>query len=118
MSELKLQGTIKEIFDVESGTSKDGKEWAKLSFLLHVGDDKYPYDVYFTVFGADKVDKFTQYNEIGSEVSVAFNVKSREYKGRYYTELLAWGVRNANQEQTSSKPQPVAVEDTEDDLPF
>ena len=116
MSELKVTGTITSISDVQTGTSKAGNEWAKLEFAIETGGD-YPKTVAFTVFGADKVDKFIQYNKVGDEVEVSFDPQSREHEGRFYTDLNAWKVWGLNR---GNKAQPVAVEaeDEEDDLPF
>lgn len=115
MSELKITGTIKEIFDLQSGKSKQG-DWVKTSFLLTTGGD-YPKDVLFSIFGAEKVDKFMQYNEVGGQVEVSFNPSSREYNGKYYTNLDAWMVKKAG--ETVSQPVTHGNElDFDDDLPF
>lgn len=114
MSELKVTGTITSISDVQTGTSKTtGNEWAKLEFAIET-EGEYPKTVAFTVFGAEKVDKFIQYNSVGDKVEVSFDPQSREYQGRYYTDLNAWKVWGLKGQQ-----QAVPVEDEdEDDLPF
>jgi len=61
--------------------------------------------------------------QIGQEVSVSFDVESKEYNGRWFTNLRAWkvdtGVQNAQQTtQTpvSTHTAPTAAEGS--DLPF
>ena len=49
----------------------------------------------FDIFGAEKVDKFLQYNKVGYNVDVSFNIESKEFKGKYYTNLSAWKVFKA-----------------------
>lgn len=116
MSELKVTGTITSISDVQTGVSKaNKKEWAKLEFAIETGGE-YPKTVAFTVFGAEKVDKFIQYNKVGDEVEVSFDPTSREYDGRYYTDLNAWKVWGLNRGDKS--PEPAEVGEEDDDLPF
>ena len=108
--------------DVESGTSKYGKEWQKLSFIV---DTKTEYsNIYsFEIFGSDKVEKFNKWNKEGSKVTVSFNVNCREYNGKFYTSLMAWNIFNefsdapTESEKIAVKPV-LEPEDSEDDLPF
>jgi len=115
---LTVKGKITKILEVESGTSKAGKEWKKQTFVIDTGDQYNP-EIAFSVFGDEKVEKLTKYNKVGDEVKVCFNASSREHNGRYYHNLDAWRIESNNQTggQASTKqeePQPVA----EDDLPF
>ena len=113
--QLKLNGTITKVLEVEKGTSKAGKEWQKQSFIL---DTKTEYNsIYcFEMFGEEKVNQFNQYNKVGDEVEVSFNVSTNEWKGKYFTTLSAWKVFKATAE--AQEPAPVSADETEDDLPF
>jgi len=111
MSELKLSGEIVSVSEIQNGTSKSGNEWKKLGFAVTTGGD-YPKTCYFTVFGQEKVDNFMKYNKVGQSVDVNFNVESREYNERWYTDLNAWKVF------TIKEGQPVSTPSVEDDLPF
>ena len=120
MSELKVTGTITKVLEVEQGTSKAGKEWQKLSFIL---DTKTEYNnIYcFEMFGEEKVNQFNQYNKVGDEVEVSFNVSTNEWKDKYFTSLSAWRVFKATaeeQEPAQQEPAPVNADESDDDLPF
>ena len=114
MSELKIKGTIKEILQVEKGTSKAGKDWQKQNFIIDTGA-KYNPEICFQIFGEDKLENLKKYNKVGQEVEVSFNVSSREYNGKYFHNLDAWMVKSAS-EKTASKKQ--ESEPVDDDLPF
>ena len=114
MSELKVKIRIDDILEVESGESANG-EWSKVSFIGEETEGQYPKTIGFEVFGQEKVDKFLQYNKVGDEVEVSFNLESREYNGKVYTTARAWKIWNT-QTTASAAPAPVAEED--DDLPF
>lgn len=115
MSELKITGTITKILDVQSGTSKSGNEWIKTGFVINTGGE-YPKDVAFTVFGSDRVSNFQKFNKVGHLVEVSFEPESREYEGRFYTDLSAWRTMTLN--KGNEAPEPVVAQEEDDDLPF
>tara|TARA_R110002050_G_scaffold6770_3_gene27274 strand:- start:469 stop:801 length:333 start_codon:yes stop_codon:yes gene_type:complete len=110
---MKVTGKIENILQTQTGTTKAGKEWKKTSFVVKT-DDEYNNLYCFDVFGEEKVDKFLQYNSKGDVVDVDFNVKTNEWKGKYFTSLDAWKVFKAD---NSKQKEEVAVEE-EGDLPF
>jgi hypothetical protein len=134
MSDYKTKGTLSEILPVEEGTSKAGKAWKKVVFVVknndgHEGREQ----IYaFGIFGDEKVDKFLKYNEenVGSEVEVSFNINTNQWGEKYYTSLDAWRVDSGEKVEQSTyvpnisgeaKPEPEKVDDlddAEDDLPF
>jgi hypothetical protein len=103
MSNLQITGVITKITETQEGQSKSsGKSWKKLGFVVQTASE-YPKDVYFTVFGEEKVDNFLKYNKVGQTVDVSFNVESREYNERFYTDLQAWKVFTASSSETTEK---------------
>jgi len=112
MSDLKMTGEIVKILEVEKGTTKAGKDWQKLTFVINNGNQYNP-EVAFQIFGIDKVEKFNKFNKVGSKVDVSFNVSSREFNGKYYNSLDAWKVFKAEETKEA-----VALADESNDLPF
>ena len=110
---MKVTGKIENILETQTGTSKAGKEWKKTSFVVKT-DDEYNNLYCFDVFGDEKVNNFLQYNSKGDVVDVDFNVKTNEWKGKYFTSLDAWKSFKAD---NSKQKEEVAVEE-EGDLPF
>jgi len=94
---LVLQGTITSISEVQQGESKAGKAWKKSGFAVETKGE-YPKTVYFTVFGEEKVDNLLKFNKVGQLVDVSFNAESREYNGKFYTDLQAWKIFTATNE--------------------
>lgn len=97
MSDNVITGNIKTIGATKEGTSSAGKPWKKLSFQVtnNSGYNGQEAIFSFDLFGAEKVEKFLQYNKEGSEVDVKFNIECREWEGKYYTNLSAWSVFKA-----------------------
>ncbi len=114
--ELKLTGTIKTIKEVVTGTTKGGDEWKKVDFVIANNDGFEGKEQIFAfeIFGAEKVDKFLQYNKVGDTVDVDFNIRTNEWNGKYYTSLGAWKVFKVG----VNTPPPAEVQEEEDNAPF
>jgi len=80
-------------------------------FVLSIGD-KYPQLVQFQAVN-ERV-KFLETAKVGQECEVKFDLRGREYNGRYYVSLNAWDIRIA---ATASTSKPISDE-IDDDLPF
>ena len=111
---MEVTGVIKQILDVEQGTSKAGKEWKKLNFVLESKDGEYTNTICFDVFGEEKVDNFVKFNNVGDNVTVSFNVSSREYNEKWYTQTSAWMVKKNTSETETNLEEAKDV----DSLPF
>lgn len=112
--ELKVEGTIKQIFEIEKGVSGAGKDWEKVSFLLDTGAEYNP-EICFQIFGQEKSATFLNYNKVGDKVDVSFNISSREYNGKYYHNIDAWKVYKA---EGVPQAQANTAEDETDTLPW
>jgi hypothetical protein len=135
---LELEGTLRRKMDMQSGMSARGA-WAKQEFILEFPDGNFTSQACFTAWGQDKVQELAKYPE-GSRVKVSFNLKSREYNGRWYNDLQIWRIAPAGEAQTAPQapaaayaPQPAApaypqapapsledmpADNPADDLPF
>lgn len=117
---MKVQGKITKINETTSGTSAAGKEWQKLSFLLETTEE-YNNLYCFEVFGDEKVEQFTKFNRVGQNVDVDFNVKTNEWKGKYFTSLGAWKIFKAEETEDIGGLDVTGTEvkeEASDDLPF
>ena len=94
---LEVTGKITKILELQTGTTQAGSEWKKQSFILETSE-QYNNVYCFEVFGAEKVDNFLQYNKVGYNVKVDFNVSTNEWKGKYFTSLSAWKIFKAETE--------------------
>lgn len=92
---LELEGTLRQKLGVQSGTSARGA-WAKQEFILEFPDGNYTSQACFTAWGQEKVAELDKY-QTGDKVKVSFNLKSREYNGRWYNDLQIWRIAPAAQ---------------------
>lgn len=106
---MEIQGTVIAILEPQRFvSSKNGNEYVTTVFVIET-QGQYPKKVAFKVMGEDK---FKQMGIVmGGIYNVSFDVESREWQGKYYTECQAWrtqrvdGVQQAAT-QTQQKPAP------------
>ncbi|MBP5170679.1 MAG: DUF3127 domain-containing protein [Bacteroidales bacterium] len=124
---MEIKGKIIKKLPLQSGEGRNGN-WQRQEYVLEYGD-RYPKQMCFSLRG-DKIDQYPL--EIDQEVVVSFDVESREYNGRYYTNVNAWKVDKADAQPAADAPaaeprsafgQPAApadfsATDDKDDLPF
>ncbi len=126
---MELEGLIIMNLGRTSGTSKAGNAWKKDEYVLETSGT-YPRKVKFTVFG-DRADNIQLEN--GKKYVLNVEVESREFNGRWYTDVNCLSARPVDGEQpapmqggytAAPAPQPApnpfaAPEGNEsDDLPF
>ncbi|WP_415890114.1 DUF3127 domain-containing protein [Neptuniibacter sp. SY11_33] len=114
-----LTGKIKLIQDPQTFNSG----FTKREMVVTVDDGKYPQEINLE-FVQDKVSLLESL-QIGQEVTVSFDIRGREYNGRYYNNLVGWKIQSASSPEASEQeyfnsnaapaPQPA---DFDDDIPF
>ena len=97
---MQLRGLLQESLKQRRGTTKSGKDWSKKSFVVTT-EDKYPKEVCFTLFG-EKVELLKK-SPVGGNVTVHFNLSSREYNGKYYHNIDAWKIDSESATTTESE---------------
>lgn len=106
-------------------SKKDGTEYVKNTFVIETSGD-YPKKLALSVMGEDK---FAQMGIVmGKTYNVSFDISSREWNGKWFTEASAWRAvctegdsqqpaRNYNNAPQASSPAP-QMNDSSDALPF
>jgi hypothetical protein len=121
---VEITGKLIQKLPVQTGEGKNGS-WSKGGFVLETGD-RYPKKVCCVVWG----DQISQINGLpeGTSVKASVDIESREYNGRWYTDVRAWRIEsdanagsstadrmpdyNTSQEVFNPSPE------SPDDLPF
>ncbi|MCM1153049.1 MAG: DUF3127 domain-containing protein [Muribaculum sp.] len=87
---MEIEGKI--IFDLprQEGVSKAGNPWKKKEWVLETINTQFPRKVKFHVFG-DRADQLLF--EIGKDYAISVDVESREFNGRWYTDVSCYAMR-------------------------
>ncbi len=124
---FELTGTLKVLEDTQTFASG----FAKREFVIEVPDGKYPQLIKFEVL-KEKISLLDSVS-IEDDLKVTFDVRGREYNGKYFVNLNAWKVESSGGGQGGS-PAPGApadpppssfdnsfdneAEPSDDDIPF
>ena len=109
MSDSTIKGAIKLINPIKVISDK----FSVREFVVTTPDAKYPQDILFQTIN-DKMDVLESLG-VGQQVEVSYNVRGREFNGRYYNTLDAWKVEVIGSKPSQPSTQPIELDD---DLPF
>ncbi|MDL5046813.1 DUF3127 domain-containing protein [Oscillatoria amoena NRMC-F 0135] len=116
---MELEGIIISVLPLQTGQSRNGV-WKKQEFIVET-PGQYPKKVCMHLWG-DKVDEVKI--ATGDKITASINIESREYNGRWYTDVRAWRVVKQQAglpSSASASPPDVSFApsaDATDDLPF
>lgn len=116
---MEISGVVQALLPEVTGQGKNGT-WRKLEFIVEIEAGQYPKKVCFTLWG-DKIDQAQL--RVGEKVTVSFDLESREYNSRWFTEAKAWKVTKGGATSGPSDA-PTITDDALpelpnfDDLPF
>ena len=122
---FEIQGKLHKVFPSEN---KSGSFQAR-EFVIEVESGQYSQFVKFQLT-QDRCDLIDSYSE-GEEIQVSFDLRGREWDGKYFTNLNAWRLNRPSSTEKADSPKPsvqdevLVTSDTEknftdqfDDLPF
>ena len=102
---FEVEGKLHKVFPSEN---KSGSFQAR-EFVIEVESGQYPQFVTFQLV-QDRCSLFDDYNE-GENIKVHFDLRGREWQGKYFTNLNAWRLDRPSKAEKSSAPNPSAEED-------
>ena len=117
---LDLNGKVIALLAEQSGEGKNGR-WVKQDFVVETSE-QFPKKVCFSSWG-DKVAEVKKL-KTGDLVTVSFNPESREFSGKWYTDLRAWKISKTTAKISDNQKDipPLSENDKkmeqDDDLPF
>lgn len=115
---MEITGKIINLLSLQTGISKNG-QWRKQDIIVETSG-QYPKKVCISIWG-DKINEALLV--IGNNLYIAFELESREFNGKWYTDVKAWKL-NLLENTPAEKPvdfhfskEEIAEED-DDGLPF
>jgi hypothetical protein len=117
---MQLTAKLVQLLPMQTGTGKNG-EWKKQDIIVETGG-QYPKKVCISIWG-DKID--ARKLKTGNMLKIDFDVESREYNSKWYTDVKAWKVEleggGGSADEPSQEFIPPSVDmsqQSDDDLPF
>lgn len=84
---MEVTGKVIDILEMEKGVSKNNTAWAKQNVILET-EGEYPKKICVT--GVGKIVDSMDTIKIGDKLTAHVNLESREYEGRWYSEIKMW----------------------------
>lgn len=111
---MEIIGKLVQVLPLQTGTSKNG-EWKKQDIIIET-QGQYPKKVCIAIWG-DRINPAQL--QTGNQLKISFDVESREFNGRWYTDVKAWKIENA-QTGNAMPEETHFVDNTQEDdiLPF
>jgi len=86
-----LTAKLTQLLPIQTGTGKNG-EWEKQDIIVET-NEQYPKKVCISTWG-DKINK-GQF-QIGNLLKIEFDIESREFNHKWYTDIKAWKIEVEN----------------------
>ncbi len=115
------EGKLIKVLPEQSGEGRNGR-WVRQDFVIEIPGE-YPKTMCFSLWGEEKIKNIRAINE-GDNLKVSFDISSREYNERWYTDLRAWKIEKMGGSNVGSELPPITENDIppesneENDLPF
>lgn len=113
---MNIKAKLIQLLPLQTGMGKNG-QWKKQDVIVET-DGQYPKKICISIWG-DKINE--KQLLIGNELDIYFELESREFNGKWYTDIRAWKIvsvedkiNNSLQENLTSNEEP----SDDDDLPF
>ncbi len=84
---MQLTAKLIQILPIQSGTGKNG-EWKKQDIIVET-EGQFPKKICVSIWG-DKINPGQL--QIGNKLVIDFDIESRDYKGKWYTDIKAWKI--------------------------
>ena len=108
---MQLTAKLTQLLPIQIGTGKNG-EWKKQDIIVET-DGQYSKKVCISIWG-DKINDDQLLT--GNLLKIDFDIESREYNGKWYTDLKAWKIEMTTSENTNKDS---VIPNNEDEiLPF
>jgi len=118
MSNFSMKGVVQSLSPVQQAGNFQWRE-LNLEVTKQVGDKEYT-DVFQFQISGKNLDTVSE-TCVNCEAEISFNIRSREYKGKYYTSLNMWKMTydpKYKEDGSNEEAQAVGAEVSDDDLPF
>ena len=114
---MEIQVKVVEVLAPQTINKKDGTQTTKGAFIGETFG-QYSKKVKFDVMG-DKYEQIMHPVVTGNSIQVSFDVESREWQGKWYTDLKVWRTVNLQgvQQESQSQAAPSQYNHQRDDAP-
>jgi len=114
---MNITAKLTQLLPLQTGMGKNG-QWRKQDIIVET-DNQYPKKICISIWG-DKINE----NQlvIGNLLEISFDLESREFNNKWYTDIKAWKIGAAtatiDETRTSAAIASETLQEEDEDLPF
>ncbi|MEI7694152.1 MAG: DUF3127 domain-containing protein [Chlorobium sp.] len=98
---MQITAKLVSILPEQGGNGKNGP-WKKQDIIVET-EGQYPKKVCISLWG-EKHDR--NLLKIGAKLNISFDIESREFNGKWYTDVKAWKIDGGNEGAGGAPPYP------------
>lgn len=113
---MNIKAKLIQLLPLQTGMGKNG-QWRKQDIIVET-EGQYPKKICISIWG-DKINE--KQLLIGNELDIHFELESREFNGKWYTDIRAWKIVSVEDKITNFLQENLTSNEESseaDDLPF
>ena len=104
---MQITATLVQLLPLQTGEGRNGP-WKKQEIIVET-DGQYPKKICISIWGDKIIESVLQ---VGHQLTISFDLESREFNGRWYTDVKAWKVEPGNSSNTNTNSQQTSADNS------
>jgi hypothetical protein len=88
---MEIKGQVVAILPLESGITKAGKDWQKLTIVIEFSEGNYQKKLALSASKEELIQTLQNLKQ-GDSITASINLESREFNGKWFNSVNVWKV--------------------------
>jgi hypothetical protein len=88
---MQIKGQVVAILPLESGITKAGKDWQKLTIVIEFNEGNYQKKLALSASKEELIQTLQNLKQ-GDSITASINLESREFNGKWFNSVNVWKV--------------------------
>jgi len=88
---MEIKGQVVAILPLESGITKAGKDWQKLTIVIEFSEGNYQKKLALSATKEELIKTLKNLKQ-GDSITASINLESREFNGKWFNSVNVWKV--------------------------
>jgi len=88
---MEIKGQVVAILPLESGVTKAGKDWQKLTIIIEFSEGNYQKKLALSATKEELIKTLKNLKQ-GDSITASINLESREFNGKWFNSINVWKV--------------------------
>jgi hypothetical protein len=88
---MEIKGQVVAILPLESGVTKAGKDWQKLTIIIEFSEGNYQKKLALSATKEELIQTLKNLKQ-GDSITASINLESREFNGKWFNSVNVWKI--------------------------